>query len=320
MRNIQGAKPAISVVVASYNGGDVLPITFDALNKVIYPEGGVEFILVDNCSTDSTSRLMRDFLVDKPGKYIYEKNPGKSIALNTGVREALGDIVVFTDDDVIPDQWWLVNFFDATQRFRDFGIFGGQIRLEWPIPPAPWQQEIENRGRTLGATPIDRTNGEMVFSEIKGANYCIRQELLTYGCTFDSDLGVSSSGAMLAGEETAFVKKLNSKGVRIFFVKDAIVRHIVRNNQVTIYSMIKRGFRNGRGGGQSERVPLPRSRIYLFGIPGYIYIQVSKLVLFGVFKFLLKKSAIDKADAVSELIRAAEIAGFAFQVRNFRPD
>ena len=66
-----------------------------------------EILVVDNNSTDSTRQVLDDYLsCENPVfRYAFEKKQGKSYALNTGVREADGEILVFTDDDCIVDQF-----------------------------------------------------------------------------------------------------------------------------------------------------------------------------------------------------------------------
>lgn len=311
MANNYSLTPSVSIIIASYNGASTLPETLDALARLNHPPGGIEFVLVDNRSSDSTAGLMKQFLLEQPGQYVFENAPGKSAALNAGIRIARGQLLLFTDDDVIPDCQWVSCFWDASKRLPEYDVFAGPVRLRWPGAATSWQIEVEKRGRTLGATPRDKRCGPVTFSEVKGANYAIRRLIIDEGSTFDTSLGVSSSGPMLAGEETAFLKELQLKGLGIYFVADAALEHIVRPHQTTIQSMIRRGFRNGRGSAQMEMAKLPPSRFHVFGLPGYVVRRVIGISADAFVMFLLG----DKANAVSELIGAAEMAGFAYQAQ-----
>lgn len=97
----------ISVILTSHNGESTLPLTLDALGKLLRPGDGVEFIAVDNASTDHTPNLLREAQDSLPLTVLSEPRPGKSFALNHALRHARGDLVVFTDDDVIPHAEWL---------------------------------------------------------------------------------------------------------------------------------------------------------------------------------------------------------------------
>lgn len=95
--------PRVSVVVASYNGERTLRACLESLQQLNYPD--YEVILVDDGSTDATPEIARL----NPGvRYIrHEKNLGLSLARNTGIDAASGEIIAFTDSDCRADADWL---------------------------------------------------------------------------------------------------------------------------------------------------------------------------------------------------------------------
>ena len=94
--------PKVSVVVASYNGARTLKPCLESLTRLAYPD--YEVILVDDGSTDSTPEIAREF----PGvRCIRQDNHGLSVARNTGIAAATGEIVAFTDSDCRADEDWL---------------------------------------------------------------------------------------------------------------------------------------------------------------------------------------------------------------------
>jgi glycosyltransferase involved in cell wall biosynthesis len=93
-----------SIVVPAYNEEDGLKVVLEKLLAVIPPD--TEIVVVDDGSTDRTADVARQF----PVRLVqHEKNSGKGVALQTGIREAGGGIVIWTDADdtypphVIPD-------------------------------------------------------------------------------------------------------------------------------------------------------------------------------------------------------------------------
>src|SRR6516164_6667228 len=68
-----------------------------------------EVLVVDNNSTDRTREVAEEFCRRYPThfRYIFERQQGKSHALNTGIREAQGDVIAFIDDDVTVEPTWL---------------------------------------------------------------------------------------------------------------------------------------------------------------------------------------------------------------------
>jgi len=88
----------VSVIMAAYNAEDTIEM---ALNSIPDRED-VEIIVVDDGSTDSTARKVREF--GRAKLVQHKKNYGLGKALNTGLKEASGEYVVMldADDDFYP--------------------------------------------------------------------------------------------------------------------------------------------------------------------------------------------------------------------------
>lgn len=99
--------PLVSVVLCTRGRPDSLPIALDALLTSDYPN--VEIVVVDNSPEDGlTAALVADRYADEPRiRLVAEPRPGLSRARNRGLATARGDIVAFTDDDVVVDSAWL---------------------------------------------------------------------------------------------------------------------------------------------------------------------------------------------------------------------
>ncbi|HXT40322.1 MAG TPA: glycosyltransferase [Candidatus Angelobacter sp.] len=94
--------PKVSVIVASYNGARTLKACLDSLARLNYPE--YEVILVDDGSTDNTLEIASLY---PQVRYLRQGNQGLSVARNTGVGAASGEIIAFTDSDCRADDDWL---------------------------------------------------------------------------------------------------------------------------------------------------------------------------------------------------------------------
>lgn len=296
----------VSVILVSYNGAAVLPRTLAALANVDVSGFEVEYLLVNNASTDETRMLFHEFLGLYPGLLIDEPRPGRSAALNAGLNVAKGDLVVFTDDDVLPKPGWLRAYVDAALKYPDLLAFAGQIRLDWPSPPPDWLARFEKSGRTLGATPIDRGETFVSATAVKGANSAVRRQAILIAGGFRTDLGVVSVGPPLAGEETYFFSLIQQAGHKILFVPDACLFHIVRPDQMAIWSLMQRGFRNGRGAAAIDDKPIPFSRCSLAGVPGYAVRQIVYSMVIGVVLFFLG----DRHRGAELLLIFAEAVGY----------
>ena len=98
-----------SVIISSSNRADALEKTLRAFDDVCVPAGWqAELLVVDNASKDHTAEVVRAARLNNfKVRYLYEGRPGKSNALNAALAVAQGEVLLFTDDDVVPAKDWL---------------------------------------------------------------------------------------------------------------------------------------------------------------------------------------------------------------------
>ena len=88
----------LSVVIPFYNAEQYLPLTLDSLLPAELP--AVEFILVDDGSTDGSLNICRAYMEkDSRIRIFRQNNSGPSAARNLGIRESRGDYIIFFDAD-----------------------------------------------------------------------------------------------------------------------------------------------------------------------------------------------------------------------------
>lgn len=93
-------KPFVSVIIPVYNEERVICKTVGSILRSRYPS--FEVIVVNDGSTDGTVDVLRDMFGTNPRvKLISKENGGKASALNDGIREAYGKIVVILDGDTV---------------------------------------------------------------------------------------------------------------------------------------------------------------------------------------------------------------------------
>ena len=95
-----GYQPKVSVLVPAYNEAKVINKTVLSLLKSTYPNQ--EIIIIDDGSTDGTAACVLKEYPDQPGLRVFSKpNGGKAHALNYGLQQAAGDIIVVLDADTV---------------------------------------------------------------------------------------------------------------------------------------------------------------------------------------------------------------------------
>lgn len=89
--------PYISVVIAAYNEENIIYKRIYDINMQNYPEDKIEIIVVSDGSTDQTFSVLKELRIPNLKVIELPLNQGKAGALNMGVHEAKGEIVVFAD-------------------------------------------------------------------------------------------------------------------------------------------------------------------------------------------------------------------------------
>ena len=96
-------KPIVSVIIPTYNRSEMLPRAIDSVLTQTYDNLQVVVVDDNNPDTDwrkTTETMMEQYSQEPRVKYVrHEKNMNGSVARNTGIREADGEIVCFLDDD-----------------------------------------------------------------------------------------------------------------------------------------------------------------------------------------------------------------------------
>ena len=120
-----GPRPPVSVVVCTRDRPGDLARCLEALERLRYPD--FEVVVVDNApSSDATEAAVEDRGSTRV-RYVREARAGQCRARNRGVAAARGEIIAFTDDDVVVDPLWLEGLVRGFGRRPDVGCVTGLV-------------------------------------------------------------------------------------------------------------------------------------------------------------------------------------------------
>jgi len=88
--------PKVSIIVPVWNEEKRIRKTLDSLLALDYPS--LEIIVVDDGSTDRSLEIIKKYKVKV---FVHKKSKGKTLAINTGMKAATGDLVAGLDADSI---------------------------------------------------------------------------------------------------------------------------------------------------------------------------------------------------------------------------
>lgn len=113
-------RPVISVILPVYRSERYLERCIAGLLGQDYA-ADFEILMIDNNSPDQSAALIGQY----PGiRFFSETKQGAYAARNTGIREAVGDLLVFSDPDCVPRSDWLSRI-EATMRNPEIGVLVG---------------------------------------------------------------------------------------------------------------------------------------------------------------------------------------------------
>jgi glycosyltransferase involved in cell wall biosynthesis len=149
--------PFVSVIVCTRDRTEQLQGCLRSLLELDYPD--YEVVVVDNApKAEDTAELFRRTYANHPHiRYVREDRPGLSWARNCGLRHARGEIVAFTDDDVIADRHWLAAVATAFQAAPSVACVTGQVL------PAELETEAQVRFEQFGGFSKGRGFQRLVF-------------------------------------------------------------------------------------------------------------------------------------------------------------
>lgn len=223
----------VSLVIATYNRGQLLKQLIDDIGQQTYPADNFEVIVVDDGSKEPVEPWLKNIKTPFEMRIITQKNAGPARARHHGVEQARGDIIVITDDDMRLDK----DFLKEHIRTHDAGatVVLGQI---CPAPNLDHMPVFER----FHAYQLERfvQGVERGRIEIHGVHVCTgnisfrKQDYLDVG-GFDRSLGRS--------EDRELGVRLEKAGGKLVFAVDAKCIHESDHSDLKVW--LKRAFNYG---------------------------------------------------------------------------
>jgi glycosyltransferase involved in cell wall biosynthesis len=254
----------ISVILATYNRAESLHAALESMSRMANVKNlSWELLVVDNNSTDSTACVVATFAktCHFPIRYLFEKQQGRAIALNSGIVATQSTIVAFTDDDVLLHPDWLWNIKQSFDNY-DCVAVAGRVLPVWNQPKPSWlvmedQQAVVN-------FDLGNEFKEINFAPL-GANCAFRRDVFAKYGLFRTDLGVRGSRHTITCDDTEFGGRLSATGEKILYSPSAVIYHPVDPKRTTKKYFLSWYYYNGVS--LTRTSGLPEEGVFYFGVP-----------------------------------------------------
>jgi len=256
----------LTVVMTTRDRAAGLARTLDAYERLEAPQGGYRVIVADDGSRDETRSVLAARAGRLPLVVLHLPSLGQNAARNRALEGIEGDLVLFTDDDALPRPDWLVRMRTAADAHPEAGVIAGTVVPRFAMSPPEWLLRSVRLGPTFAwvERPAD---GAVDPTEAVSPSFAIRASLLAAGLRFDESIGPDGSTDYAMGSETELLLRLQRAGVLAWYVRDAVVEHVVTAAQVEESTILRRAYRYGRGRWRLGTSRLAKSRLRARGIP-----------------------------------------------------
>ena len=232
----------VTVAVCTRGRAGQIGECLESLAALDYPHRQLDLLVVDNAPDDSATR---DLVSRYPRlRYALEPRPGLDWARNRAVREARGDIIAFTDDDVSVDAAWVRAIAGAfAEEPHAMCVTGLVLPDEIDTPAQALFETYGGFGRGFKRSVFRVVPGERAALDYggtgrfgTGANMAFRRTFFELEGLFDPalDIGTPANGG---GDLEMFFRVLKS-GHALVYEPAAMVRHRHRRDYASLRQQI----------------------------------------------------------------------------------
>jgi glucosyl-dolichyl phosphate glucuronosyltransferase len=247
-----------SIVICSHSrGADVAECLAALIPKI---NDQAEVILVDSASDEKDRATRVDLVNQYPSvKLTRVDQPGLSLARNRGAQLAVGDWVVFLDDDAVPFPNWFDKLLAVLGAASpEQAVIGGAIYPRWPDGMSG--EHLSKRWKMFLSLAEANEPGSVTDGyAVNGANYAVRRRVLLDFGGFSERLGRIGT-SLISGEDSHVTKRVLDAGLRAGYHPGFKVYHKISPERLKVSWILRRAFWEGVGEirkFRSRDLPLP---------------------------------------------------------------
>lgn len=231
--------PFVTVVVPTYNRAKMLGITLESLSAQSYGSENYEILVVDNNSSDDTANVVKSRQAKSPVAitYLLESRQGVHYARNSAFKHSKGDILYYTDDDMIADKDLLTEIVKPFLFDSRVGSVTGRVVPEWEQTPPLWVLHccnnyllsLNRRDESLLIVPYD--------CGVISCHQAMRRDAFAKSGGFNPE---NTAGEWIGDGETGLNIKLRELGYWFAYTDAAVTRHMIPPQRMTQSYLNKR--------------------------------------------------------------------------------
>lgn len=197
----------ISVIIPCYNEENFIGNTLDSV--LTQKNSNIEIIVVDDGSKDRTREIVSQYANSyKNIKYIFQTNSGVSVARNTGIKNSIGEFLIFLDaDDSYKSEDSLARLVKEMKASKADMLYCGYL---------------ERQGNNMETIPTEFTKENLLEKYLLG-NVKAQTNCWMYRRKFILDKNLKFNKALKIGEDIHFISLALSLANQTSYVSDHLI-------------------------------------------------------------------------------------------------
>jgi glycosyltransferase involved in cell wall biosynthesis len=287
----------LSIVFSTFKSEDILEKSLQAYCK-IETDYQWELIIIDNACRPETRGVIKRYQKNLPIVFLEQPIPGKNNAINLALPLIKSDLVFFTDNDIIPAIDIIDVYVNAAKKYPEYHVLSGRILSDRHLPA--WiDTNDKSIQAALGLLNLGDDDAEVdLISKVWGGNMLIRRSIFDDGFTFNNKIGPNGKNYIM-GSESELLQRLKEQGYRAKYIAASIVKHQIRDEQISIIWLALRSYRAGKGQGYIGHDTQVISRF--FGYSRYLI----RVLLTDVVSVISKFDKSSRCKAIMKLYNTA---------------
>ncbi len=240
--------PILSIIIPTHNSELTIENCINSLTSQSYPREKFEIIVVDDGSTDNTTRIAKNAGADR---IIITEPCFQGKARNIGVENANAHLLGFIDSDCEAKDDWVKTI---VKELETLHAISGPIENGNPYSKIAWAEYF------VEFCAFNEFRKRMIIRTMPGCNIACSKEVFTKAGGFSEEP---------LSEDIMFGQCLRRKGFQQFFVPELQIRHLCRtdsNKFLDNHKLLGRYFVRNRKSKTSEQSKLLINSIFFIPI------------------------------------------------------
>lgn len=298
----------LSVCLCTFRRPDLLRDVLVGIARQQGVAGSMEVIVADNDPDASATPVLDELGANYPWplRRLHVPEPNIALARNATVHAALGEWVLFIDDDEVPAVDWVARLVDAQRRYDADAVLGPVIP-RYSAQTPQWMQQagfFERRRHPTGTV--------LTVSDARTSNALVRRvPMMAIDGPFDLAYGRTG------GSDTVMFSQMLARGAKLVWCDEAQVEEDVPPARSTMPWVLQRAFRGGqsflRSDLRARRGANKLTRGAYLGSRAFVQLLVAAACAAGSLPFSRVAAARWARTCAAQVGKLAALAGHRYQ-------